>query len=254
MKKIVLILLVLSLSVGCASTRTADKADSNNSPIYSLVLMREGSQLLQQGRYEEALKKFNDAERIASGNATTQNMIGLCYLNLSRNDQALAAFNKALSLVPNFTDARNNRGLTYMAMGQYRMAEMDFSSVLADTTYPHHWAMYYNIGLTYEKRGMKEAAEENFSRAMTAPRPVYEAFLRLAELKAASGDTDDAIRILEDAKLKFSGRLNAQLILGRLLSQLGRWDEAKPYLEEVLEASPSSNLGREARAILEGEH
>ncbi len=255
MKKVVLMLFVVSLLGGCASSKAPDDpATMEDNPIYSLVLMREGSQLLQQGQFEEALKKFTHADRIAPGNATTENMLGLCYLNLSQNDQALAAFNKALRLVPNFTDATNNRGLTYLAMGQYRMAEMDFRTVMSDSTYPHHWAMYYNLGLTYLRRGMTVAAEESFTKGMTAPRPVYEAFVRLAELKAGTGDTDEAIRILEDAKLKFPGRLEAQLVLGRLLSQLGRWEEAKPYLKEVLSATPSTDLGREAKAILEGEH
>lgn len=256
MKKVIVILLVVGFLAGCASsTNTQGKpAAGKENPIYSLVLMREGSQLLQQGQYKEALKKFNEADQVAPGNSTTQNMIGLCHLNLAEYDKALAAFNKALNLVPSFTDAKNNRGLTYLAMGQYRMAEMDFSSVLSDTTYPHHWAMFYNLGLTYLKRGMNAAAEENFYKAMVAPRPVYEAFVRLAQLKAESGDTDEAIRILEDATLKFPGRLEAQFALGRLLSQLGRSDEAKNYLEEVVSAAPSSDLGQEAQAILDGKN
>jgi len=255
MKRLLVVLFVMSLSWGCASSSPKQPtAITDDQPIYSLVLMREGSQLLQQGQFEAALKKFNEADQVAPGNATTQNMIGLCYLNLSRYDKALAAFNRALSLVPNFTDAKNNRGLTYLAMGQYRMAEMDFNSVLSDTTYPHRWAVFYNLGLTFSKRGMKAAAEENFRKAMTAPRPVYEAFIRLAELKMENGETDEAVEILKEASLQFSGRLEAPLTLGRLLSQLGRWEEAEPYLQEVLGASPSSALGREAKAILEGKH
>jgi len=255
MKKAFVLLFVVGLLAGCASTKTPKEPTVNkDNPIYSLVLMREGSQLLQQGKYEEGLKKFNEANQVAPGNATTENMIGLCYLNLSQYDKALAAFNHALTLVPNFTDAKNNRGLTYLAMGQYRMAEMDFSSVLSDTTYPHHWAMYYNLGLTYSKRGMVAAAEENFNKAILAPRPVYEAFVKLAGLKAEAGDTDEAIRILEEAKLKFPGRLEAQFVLGRILSQLGRRDEAKRYLEEVVAAEPSSELGQKAQELLEGKH
>lgn len=257
MKKVVLSLLLISFLGACATSSQPGSSSSEISegqPIYSLVLMREGSQLLQQGEYEGALKKFQKADSTAPGNATTQNMLGLCYLNLSQYDKALSAFNRTLSLVPNFTDAMNNRGLTYMAMGQYRMAEMDFNSVLMDTTYPHHWAVYYNLGLTYLKRGMKAAADVNFSKAITAPRPVYEAFIRLADLKTASGDSEAAIRILEEAKVKFPDRIEAPFVLGRLLNQLGRREEAEPYLRYVLTASPSSDLGREAQAILEEDH
>jgi len=254
MRRLAIIMLLSVFLGGCASSgapKSGQGTSGENNSIQSLVLLREGSQFLQQQRFEDALKKFSEADRMAPGNATTSNMLGLCYLNLSRYDEALQAFSRSLRLVPNFTDAKNNRGLTYMAMGQYRMAELDFASVLADETYPHHWAMYYNLGLSYLKRGMKTAAKENFTRATTAPRPIYEAYIELSRLKAEDGDTEGAIDILEEARLKFSGRLEATLALGSLLHQLGRSEEAKGYLNEVLAAAPSSKLGREAKAILE---
>jgi len=256
----VFLLGILSLTVfftACASTEKRDPNDPTSgvgSPIHSLILMREGSQFLQQQRFPEALKKFQEADEIAPGNATVHNMMGLCYLNLSQYSEALQEFNKALALIPNFTDAKNNRGLAYMSMGQYRMAEMDFTSVLSDTTYPHHWAVYYNLGLSYFKRGMTTAAEENFRKAITAPRPVYDAYLQMATIKAGMGETESAIDLLEEAKLKFPQRVEAQLMLGRLLVGLGRTDEAKPYLEEVIRAGPSSKLAKEAEVLLEEVH
>jgi len=254
MKRLVIALLLSVFLGGCVSSggsRPKSGVAPENNAIQSLVLLREGSQFLQQQRFEDALKKFQESDKMAPGNATTSNMMGLCFLNLSRYDEALQAFSRSLRLIPNFTDAKNNRGLTYMAMGQYRMAELDFASVLADETYPHHWAMYYNLGLTYLRRGMKAAAEENFLKAIKAPRPIYEAYIDLARLKAEIGDTEGALDILQEARLKFSGRMEASLVLGRLLYQLGRSEEAKSYLEEVLTATPSSKLGLEAKAILE---
>jgi Flp pilus assembly protein TadD len=128
-----LMLLPIFLVAACSSSAKADPApktntsgastqQANTAPLYSLTLMRQGSVLMQQGRYDAALESFEEANRIAPGNATVQNMIGLCHLRLEQFDQALLAFNNALSLIPGFTDARNNRGAAYLSIGQYHLA------------------------------------------------------------------------------------------------------------------------------------
>lgn len=251
------LLLALAAAVACSSSQptrpepAATSADTKN-PLYSFTLMRQGSVLLQQGRYEDALERFQEADRHAPGNATVHNMIGLCYLNMQRHDEAIAAFDAALDLIPSFTDARNNRGATHLAMGQYALAEVDFVAVLADTTYPHRWEAYYNLGMAYFRRGQRAAAEENFRRAAFAPTPVFEAFLRLADIAQERGEIESAIDYLEEAKLKFPERIEAPLRLGRLLDQIGRRAEARGYLEQVISADPGSAYAAEARRILEG--
>jgi tetratricopeptide (TPR) repeat protein len=208
--------------------------------------------LLQQGRYEDALDRFGEADRVAPNNATTKNMIGLCYLNLGQHAEAISYFDRALDLIPNFTDARNNRGSTYLSLGQYRMAEVDFTSVLSDTTYPHHWEAYYNLGLANIGLRQLGAAEDNFQRAVTAPTPVFEAHVQLAELYQQQGKVEPAIELLEEAIIKFPDRYEAHLALGRILTQQNRKKEAKPYLETVVTLRPDSDLAKEAQRYLEG--
>ena len=257
MKRLVL-LVALAVLTACASS-TPPSADEEIAPsktvtqsdaLYSLTLMRQGSVLLQQGRNREALKTFEDANRIAPGNATVHNMIGICHLRMEEYEAAMAAFDRALRIIPSFTDARNNRGAAYLALGQYRMAEVDFLAVLGDTTYPHRWEAYYNLGQTYLRRDELGAAEENFRRAADAPTPVYEAFLRLTEVYLEQGKLDMAVDVLEDAKVRFPERTEVSLRLGSLLLEQGREDEARRYLEEVIEARPDSQMAVEAAALL----
>jgi Tfp pilus assembly protein PilF len=264
MRSVVSFVAVISLvlGVGCASSqpgssaadssRSADKSSSpkEQDPLYSLTLMRQGSLLLQQGQYAEALERFHEADRIAPGNATVHNMIGLCYLRTEQFDKALVSFNVALDLIPSYTDARNNRGASYLALGQYRLAEVDFLAVLGDSTYPHRWSVYYNLGMTYLRRGQLGAAEENLLKAANAPQPVFEAYLRLAEISQQQGHDAAAEEYLQDARLKFPERLEATLRLGQLLVEQGRHDEARPYLEEVVEKAPTSDFVEQAASLL----
>ncbi len=263
MKRIALaFLLPTLLAAGCSSSsskrptqadnvQSAKGADVSNS-IYPFTLMRQGSVALQQGHHDQALKLFKEAAALQPRNATVFNMIGLCYFRQEDYPEALKAFTRALELVPTFSDARNNRGATRLAMGQYSLAEVDFLAVLADNTYPHHWEVYYNLGMTYLRRGNVAAAQDAFVKAVTSSAPVYNAYLRLAEIDEQLGNPDSAISELQEARLKFPDRVEAPLALGRLLIKMGRKDEARQYLQEVIDGQPRSQMAREAQDLLEG--
>jgi type IV pilus assembly protein PilF len=249
----------LVILAGCASGGSSTTTSTHTStpaaerdPLYSLTLMRQGSILLQQGRLQDALERFHEADRERPGNATVHNMIGLCHLQMEQLDQALASFDRALTLIPSFTDARNNRGAAYLALGQYHLAEVDFAAVLADTTYPHRWQAYYNVGMAQLQQGELGAAEDNLRRAATAPAPVFAAYLRLAELALQRERLDSALDLLEEARLKFPERMGAALELGRLLIEAGRCTDARPHLEEVIDSRPGSDMAEEAKVLLGG--
>lgn len=246
--------LLLSL-VACASSSPkppatpASQAEEED-PYYSFTLLRQGSLLLQQRRYEEALERFLKAQQMSPSNATIHNMIGLCYMQMNRVDDAVSAFDRALALAPSFTDARNNRGTAYLAQGKAHLAEVDFLAVLADTTYPHRWEGFYNLGMAQLQQGRLGSADESFRRAAFAPVPVHEAYLRLAEIAQRQGKTDAALDLLEEVRVKAPEKMDAALELGRLLATLGRHDEARPHLEAVIASDPSSTLATDARALL----
>jgi Tfp pilus assembly protein PilF len=233
-----------------SSSGKKKKKDANVDPLYSLTLMRQGSVLMQQGRVNEALEQFREADRIAPGNATVFNMIGLCEMRLGALETALSSFDKALQLVPGFTDARNNRGATYLAMGEYHLAEVDFMAVLGDSTYPHRKQVYYNVGLSYLQRNQLGTAEENFRKAIILPSPVFDAYIRLAEIAQRQGDLDHAEDLLVEARLNFPDRIEVSFEMGKLLILQGRDDEARPYLEQVVEDAPNSESAETARSLL----
>jgi len=250
---LVLALMIGGTSVGLASPSPGpkkNKKQAKTDPLLAQSLIRQAYVFMQQQRYEEALERFGQAEAANPGNATVYNMMGLCYLSTNRIDQALENFDTALQMIPGFTDARNNRGTAYLALEQYRLAEVDFIAVLSDSTYPHRWKVFYNLGLTYLGRGQIGAAEENFTKAITASVPVFEAYLRLAEIAVSQGRYDSALGLLEEAHFKFPERLDGLLAYGRLLVDMGRKDEARPYLEDVVASDPGSQLAVEARALL----
>jgi type IV pilus assembly protein PilF len=247
---------VIMLSLAACASTSKSTGDPNNpnadadNPLYSLTLLRQGSLFLQQGRYEAALERFNESDRIAPGNATTHNMIGLCHLRMGNPELALPSLQKALELVPSFTDARNNRGIAYTALQQYELAEVDYLAVLRDTTYPHRSEVYFNLGMTYFQRGLYPAAEENLVRATEGTPPVFDAFLRLAEIASQTGAIDESLEYLHRARDLFPQRAEAALALGRLLVQVGRTGEARKALQDVTRIAPGTAMAEEATDLL----
>ncbi len=251
----------LSVVVACASSNTSSKehapepsqqksSSADSAPLHSLTYMRQGSVLMQQGRYQDALEAFKTADKIAPGNVTNANMIGLCYLSLGQPDQALLSFDQALQLAPQFTDARNNRGATYLSMNQYHLAEVDFIAVLGDSTYPHRRQVYYNLGITYLQRGQLGAAEENFRKSILPPNPVFNGFLQLAALAQRQGEPERALSFLQEANLEFPDRTEVAFELGKLLMIMGKEEEARLYLEKVVTDAPDSSEAATARTLL----
>ena len=251
----------LSVVVACASSNTASKekesaqapqqgSNADNAPLHSLTYMRQGSVLMQQGRYQDALEAFKTADKLAPGNVTNANMIGLCYLSLGQPDQALLSFDQALQIAPQFTDARNNRGATYLSMQQYHLAEVDFIAVLGDSTYPHRRQVYYNLGITYLQRGQLGAAEENFRKSILPPNPVFKGFLQLSDLAQLQGEPERALTFLQEANLEFPDQTQVAFEIGKLLMIMGEEEEARLYLERVVADAPDSSEAATARALL----
>jgi TolA-binding protein len=60
------------------------------------------------------------------------------------------------------------------------------------------------------------------------------------------------VSLLEEARLRYPEQTEVSLRLGKLLTELGRRDEARPYLENVVSKEPGSERAREASALLAG--
>ena len=248
---VVMVLVSLATCSSAAAAKKKKKKQETADPLYSLSLMREGVVLMQQSRFDIALTRFQEADRVAPGNATNNNMMGLCYLQQGDFDNALVEFNKALQLVPLFTDARNNRGATYLAMRQYHLAEVDFVAVLGDSTYPHAKQVNYNLGLTYLERGQLGSAEESFRRSIVPPNPVFDGYLQLASLAQRQGELELSVVLLEEAQLNYPEAIEVSLELGKVLILLGRDEEARPFLEQVIADDPNSDFATSARNLLD---
>ena len=93
--------------------------------------MSQAEEALQRGDYQEAIKKYREAQRHhGKPSAVAENKIGLSYMGLGKNEAAIRHLSKAIEIKDNAL-LRNNRGDIYTMTGQCDRASEDARAALA---------------------------------------------------------------------------------------------------------------------------
>lgn len=71
------------------------------------------------GRYEDAITWFDDALKIEPTSAQVLNNKGISLSNLDKFEEAITWFDKAIKIDPNFVDALYNKGGALAELGKY---------------------------------------------------------------------------------------------------------------------------------------
>jgi tetratricopeptide (TPR) repeat protein len=124
-----------------------------------------GLVLLQVGRPEMALERFQKAAELEAVYGDFAFHVGTAYSELARWEEAVGAYRKALSLptltVPHL--AHQNMGLALFHLKRYREAEESLRFALS--LEPRLQAPYYHLGLLFAAEGRTEEAQQAFRLA-----------------------------------------------------------------------------------------
>jgi tetratricopeptide (TPR) repeat protein len=82
----------------------------------------QGMQNCQSGRYDQALKNFNDALKAKPNDPTLITYRGVVYYAKGQNDLAMKDFNQAIKIDPKFGKAYYQRGMIYENQQKYALA------------------------------------------------------------------------------------------------------------------------------------
>ena len=82
------------------------------------ILYNRGNAFLDAGKYQEAIKDYNQALKLQPNNPLIEHNRGLARLELGQAEAALADFNRVLTLDPNFALALYNRGRALEKLGR----------------------------------------------------------------------------------------------------------------------------------------
>jgi tetratricopeptide (TPR) repeat protein len=190
---------------------------------------REAGALYFMHDIKQAVRSYEEADRLQPGNPETLDMLGHSLIRAGRLEEARNTFEECLAQKPSpavVTSARNGLGNIAKQTGEYALARSHFSQALETS------------------RANKLVAEQTQS------------LVSLATIARVEGEPDLAERQLQQAESLASeidnGSLKAkiQTNLGIIAAARGEYDEAEKRIREALEIHRAgSNLAGQANAI-----
>ena len=210
----------------------------------------EALTLTLQNKQEEAIKKYEEAIKIAPKNAYLYFDLGNVYKKLKEYGKAKESFQKAIELDPKDAYPQNGLGRVYYDLKEYGKAEESFQKAIEldpKDAYPHN-----GLGSMYFALKDYGKAEESFQKAIELdPKFAYphnglgNVYRELKDYGKAKEFYQKAID-LDPESVFFKGNF------ARLLIITGDTDKALYILNEVLkkkDISPEGMLGNQFNMV-----
>jgi tetratricopeptide (TPR) repeat protein len=151
-------------------------------PNDAIAASNKGRELFDAGRFDDAVRSFDRALRIAPGYPLAYNNRCAAYGALRKFEQALADCTTALRIEPTYADAYANRAKVYRLMRRLDEAIADYSRALAHN--PNDGNAYHGRGLAYDQKGEGAKALIDLEKAQALGRQLGSATAsRLEELR-----------------------------------------------------------------------
>ncbi len=205
-------------------------------PQQAAPLLALATKFLRAGRPGDAIAPLRDAALLEPSNAMIQHDLGLACLEVGRVTDAIAAFERAVACNPRFADAYFRLGIALEKLGNIRGAIAAYDR--ATKLLPSLTEAWFRAGALAYVLGHREGAIGCFRRAaMSGDR---NGFGRLGKARALliENRNQEAEQVLRETLVADATNAMAYDLLGNLLSELGRFSEARACFERAIAIAP----------------
>ena len=211
---------------------------SSSSPLGPL-LGRVG-ELVEQGRFAEAIAPMTEAAALLPGNGGIQMELGGLYLEVGRPVDALEHLCRAIEINPGLARAHWRMGIALQTLGEFDAAIEALEEAVRIR--PQLADAHFRLAALYREHGRRNDALQSYRLAAEqAVEPAGKKFLEAQALLLEGRDTD-AENLLRAALELDPGLPTAHGLLGQILSAFGRFDEAAKHFEAQLVKQPRAAL------------
>ncbi|TDV60863.1 type IV pilus biogenesis/stability protein PilW [Pseudomonas sp. LP_7_YM] len=169
--------------VGCVSTGNVDPLSTGKGREDARqAYVQLGLGYLQQGQMERAKAPLKKALELDSSDADANAALGLVFQAEAEPELAGQYYTKALSSRPKDARILNNYGSFLYEQKHYKEAYERFEQAADDNLYAERARVFENLGMTSLMLGNREAALDQFSKALRLDRQQPRALLEMAEL------------------------------------------------------------------------
>src|SRR5208282_4824429 len=199
-------------------------------------LLALAAQLLRAGRPADAIAPLRDAALLQPSSAIIQHDLGLACLEVGRVRDAIAALQQAVASNPGYGDAHFRLGIAMEKLGNIGGAIAAYDR--ATKLLPSLTEAWFRAGALFYTLGYRDEAIGCFRRAAAAGD--RNSFGRLGKARALLTEdrNQEAEQVLREALVADPGNAMAYDLLGNLLTEFGRFDEARACFERAITIAP----------------
>ncbi len=194
------------------------------------------TELLRAGRPADATVPLYEAAELQPSNPTILHDLGLACLEIGRVPEAIAAFQRAVAGNPRYTDAYFRLGIALEKQGDIGGAILAYDR--ATELLPSLTEAWFRAGALVYTLGHREEAIGCFRRAAATGRKTSFGRLGAARVLLMEDRDADAERALRRMLALEPGNAMALDLLGNLLSEAGRFDEAHDSFTRAVALAP----------------
>ncbi len=220
-------------------------------PDYADAHSNLGAVLVDLDRSREAIPSFQTALDLDPELHAAASNLGNAYFALGDLESALTAYKRALEIEPNFAEALNNSGNAYSSLGRFDEARARYERALE--LRPDFPEAKYGLGRLYLASGEPKKAVPLLREAHRQRPSSVDGAAFLAHAAWQSGDRELAAQSFAEVIRLQPGRIPAYQNLARLLSEMGRRDDAEVLLRKAISMIELPDLLEQLAALLEGD-
>ena len=199
-------------------------------------LLALAAKFLSAGRPADAIAPLRDAALLQPSNPIIQHDLGLACLEVGRIPDAIAALQRAVASNPRYADAHFRLGIALEKLGDMGGAIVAYDR--ATKLLPSLTEAWFRAGALVYTLGHRDQAIGCFRRA--AATGDRNSFGRLGKARALLTEdrNQEAEQVLRETLVADPRNAMAYDLLGNLLSEFGRFDEARACFERAIAIAP----------------
>jgi len=199
-------------------------------------LLALAAQFLRAGRPADAITPLRDAALLEPSNAIIHHDLGLACLEVGRIPDAIAALQRAVAADPRYADAYFRMGIALEKTGDLRRAIVAYDC--ATRLLPSLTEAWFRAGALVYELGHRDEAIGCFRRAAATGGKSSYGRLGKARALLTENRNQEAEQVLREALVADPKNAMAYDLRGNLLSEFGRFDEARACFERAIAIAP----------------
>ena len=199
-------------------------------------LLESAGNFLRAGRPIDAIAPLREAARLQPTNSIIQHDLGLACLEVGRIPDAIAALEQAVTNNPRYGDAYFRLGIALEKVGNVGGALVAYDR--ATKLIPSLTEAWFRAGALVYTLGNRDAAIGCFRRAAAAGGRTSFGRLGRARALLTEDRNEEAELVLRETLVADPANAMAYELLGNLLAEFGRFDEARACFERAIAIAP----------------